>query len=321
MPSSARPPGDLIGKANQTKGLAQVYTFFDTATPRIFADIDRAKAEHARRAAGARVRGAAGLSRLGLRQRLQPARPHLSRHRPGRRAVPRTTADIANLKTRSNSGADGADRLGRDLPGQDRAVSRDALQSLPGGRGRRRHRARLLLGPVAGDDGEARRRDPARAAMRTEWTDIAFQQKAAGNTAGIVFALAVVFVFLVLAAQYRKPDAAAGDHPDRADVPARGDGRREPAGHGQQYPDPDRPGRADRARREERDPDRRVRQAGRGAGRAVAGRGGGARGADPAAADPDDQLRLHPRRGAAGDRERGRARSCARRSAPRCSSG
>src|SRR3546814_12457014 len=36
----------------------------------------------------------------------------------------------------------------------------------------------------------------------TEWTGIAFQQKAAANTAGIVFALAVLFVFLVLAAQY-----------------------------------------------------------------------------------------------------------------------
>src|SRR3546814_3293966 len=35
-----------------------------------------------------------------------------------------------------------------------------------------------------------------------EWTGIACQQKAAGNTAGIVFGLAVVFVFLVLAAQY-----------------------------------------------------------------------------------------------------------------------
>jgi multidrug efflux pump subunit AcrB len=38
--------------------------------------------------------------------------------------------------------------------------------------------------------------------FKTEWTDIAFQQKAAGNTAGIVFGLAVVFVFLVLAAQF-----------------------------------------------------------------------------------------------------------------------
>jgi multidrug efflux pump subunit AcrB len=35
-----------------------------------------------------------------------------------------------------------------------------------------------------------------------EWTGIAFQQKTAGNTAGIVFAMAVFFVFLVLAAQY-----------------------------------------------------------------------------------------------------------------------
>jgi multidrug efflux pump subunit AcrB len=36
----------------------------------------------------------------------------------------------------------------------------------------------------------------------TEWTGIAYQQKEAGSTAGIVFALAVLFVFLVLAAQY-----------------------------------------------------------------------------------------------------------------------
>ncbi|MBC9796592.1 efflux RND transporter permease subunit [Sinomicrobium weinanense] len=35
-----------------------------------------------------------------------------------------------------------------------------------------------------------------------EWTDIAYQQKKSGNTAGIAFALAVLFVFLLLAAQY-----------------------------------------------------------------------------------------------------------------------
>ncbi|MDP0490074.1 MAG: multidrug efflux RND transporter permease subunit [Verrucomicrobiota bacterium JB023] len=34
------------------------------------------------------------------------------------------------------------------------------------------------------------------------WVDIAYQERAAGNTAGLVFALAVVFVFLLLAAQY-----------------------------------------------------------------------------------------------------------------------
>jgi multidrug efflux pump subunit AcrB len=35
-----------------------------------------------------------------------------------------------------------------------------------------------------------------------EWTELAFQQQAAGNTAIFVFMLAILFVFLVLAAQY-----------------------------------------------------------------------------------------------------------------------
>ncbi|MGQ3177162.1 MAG: efflux RND transporter permease subunit, partial [Blastomonas fulva] len=35
-----------------------------------------------------------------------------------------------------------------------------------------------------------------------EWTELAFQQKAAGNTGTLVFLLGVVFVFLLLAAQY-----------------------------------------------------------------------------------------------------------------------
>src|SRR6185295_4809661 len=35
-----------------------------------------------------------------------------------------------------------------------------------------------------------------------EWTEIALQEKVAGNTAAVAFSLAVVFVFLLLAAQY-----------------------------------------------------------------------------------------------------------------------
>ncbi|WP_165224975.1 efflux RND transporter permease subunit [Aquisphaera insulae] len=38
--------------------------------------------------------------------------------------------------------------------------------------------------------------------MATEWTELTYLERAAGNTAIYVFALAVVFVFLVLAAQY-----------------------------------------------------------------------------------------------------------------------
>ena len=35
-----------------------------------------------------------------------------------------------------------------------------------------------------------------------EWTELAYQEKAAGNSGALIFVLAVVFVFLVLAAQY-----------------------------------------------------------------------------------------------------------------------
>src|SRR5262249_53405285 len=38
--------------------------------------------------------------------------------------------------------------------------------------------------------------------MSYEWTDLTYQQKATGDTTSLVFALCVVFVFLVLAAQY-----------------------------------------------------------------------------------------------------------------------
>src|SRR3546814_2583362 len=40
----ANETNNLIGKANETPGLANVFTFFDPSNPRVFADIDRAKA-------------------------------------------------------------------------------------------------------------------------------------------------------------------------------------------------------------------------------------------------------------------------------------
>ena len=97
-----------------------------------------------------------------------------------------------------------------------------------------------------------------------EWTGLAFQQQAAGNTAPLVFAVAVLCVFMVLAAQYESltlPLAVILIVPMCVLAAMTGVNLR---GHGQQYPDPDRPDRADRARGQERDPDRRVRPPGRG---------------------------------------------------------
>ena len=97
--------------------------------------------------------------------------------------------------------------------------------------------------------------------MKTEWTELMFMQIRAGNTAMYVFGLAVVCVFLALAALVRKLVVAAGGDPGRAVVPALLGGRR--AVHAQvgQYLRADRPGRAGRAGVQERDPDRRIRQA------------------------------------------------------------
>ena len=51
-----------------------------------------------------------------------------------------------------------------------------------------------------------------------EWTTLAFQQLRAATPRVFAFILAVVFVFLVLAAQYEKHDFAAGGNPYRTDV-------------------------------------------------------------------------------------------------------
>ena len=59
------------------------------ATPQLYADVDRVKAQKLERAARQRLRHAPGLSRLGLRERLQPLRPHLPGARAGRGRLPR----------------------------------------------------------------------------------------------------------------------------------------------------------------------------------------------------------------------------------------
>jgi hydrophobe/amphiphile efflux-1 (HAE1) family protein len=191
----------LIGKANQNKGLAQVFTFFDTTTPRIFADIDRPKAnllgvppERVFEALQVYL-GSAYVNDFNLLGRTY--------HVTAQADAPyrATVADIANLKTRSNSGAMvpiGSVATFSDKTGPYRVVRYNL------------HPAVEIDGDTAPGFSSGRSlvtmeklaADTLPAGYGTEWTGIAFQQKAAGSTAGIVFALAVVFVFLVLAAQY-----------------------------------------------------------------------------------------------------------------------
>ncbi|MDB5672363.1 MAG: transporter, partial [Alphaproteobacteria bacterium] len=191
----------LIGKANQTPGLAQIYTFFNTATPRIFADIDRPKAdllgvppERVFEALQVYL-GSAYVNDFNLLGRTY--------HVTAQADAPfrATVADIANLKTRSNSGSMvplGSVATFSDKTGPYRVVRYNLHPAVE----------------VDGDTAPGFSSGRSLATMETlaaenlpsgfgsEWTGIAYQQKAAASTAGIVFGLAVLFVFLVLAAQY-----------------------------------------------------------------------------------------------------------------------
>ena len=191
----------LIGAANKDPNLTQVYTFFDTATPRVVADVDRQKAAFLgvppERVFGTLqdYLGSAFINDFNFLGRTFHVTAQADSKYRG------STAEIANLKTRSDSGAmvplgtlvkfreaSGPYRVvrynlnpavevdGNTAPGHSSGQSLDAMDNLA---------AKTL---PAGYD--------------REWTDIAYQQKSVGNTAGLVFGLATLFIFLVLAAQY-----------------------------------------------------------------------------------------------------------------------
>lgn len=191
----------LIAKANQAPGLAGAYTFFDTATPRVFADIDRAKSdllgvppERVFEALNIYL-GSAFVNDFNLLGRTY--RVTAQADAPFRA----TESDIANLKTRSNAGGMvpiGSLATFEDKTGPYRVVRYNMFPAveLDGNTAPGFSSGQSLLTMEKLAD------ETLPAGYSTEWTDIAFQQQLAGNTAAIVFALAVVFVFLVLAAQY-----------------------------------------------------------------------------------------------------------------------
>lgn len=193
--------GQLIAKANADPSLKQVYTLFDVGTPRVFADVDRRKAdllgvppERVFEAMEVYL-GSSFVNDFNLLGRTYHV---TAQAEPDAR---QSIADIANLKTRSNSGAMvpvGSVATFRDTTGPYRVV-------------------RYNLMPAVEIDGDTAPGHSTGAALTTiekiadqtlpagyagEWTGIAWQQKYAGNTAGLVFGMAVLFVFLVLAAQF-----------------------------------------------------------------------------------------------------------------------
>ncbi|MBB3860194.1 hydrophobe/amphiphile efflux-1 (HAE1) family protein [Novosphingobium hassiacum] len=191
----------IIAKANRQPGLAGVYTFFDTSTPRVKTEIDRDKAQMLGVAPSdifdtlSIYLGSAFVNDFNLLGRTY--RVTAQADAPYRADV----SDIASLHARSGSGAMvplGSVATFTDATGPYRvtrynlapAVAIDG-DTAPGGS---TGKSLLTMEKVAAET--------VSQGYATEWTGIAFQQANTGNTAIFVFGLAVLLVFLVLAAQY-----------------------------------------------------------------------------------------------------------------------
>ena len=193
--------GTIVGPANQTPGLVQVFTLFNTTTPQIYADIDRTKAEML----GVPITrffdtlstymGSTFVNDFNILGRTY--RVTAQADNPFRLSV----RDVQNLRTRSVS--DDMVPLGavanfREITGPYRVPRYNLFPAAE-------VQGATLPGFSTGQAIAAMEKIAATnlpSGFGFEWTEIALQEKAAGNTAVIAFSLAVVFVFLLLAAQY-----------------------------------------------------------------------------------------------------------------------
>ncbi|MGA2125238.1 MAG: multidrug efflux RND transporter permease subunit [Xanthobacteraceae bacterium] len=191
----------VTARAGQTPGIAQVFSLFETSTPQLYLDIDRTKAQML----GVNVPDVFGalqtylgssyvndFNLLGRTFRVVAQSDSGYRLEPG---------DVLKIRVRNQNGDTvplGSFTTVRDISGPYRVP-------------------RYNLYPAAEIDGAAAAGYSQGQAIQImqgvaaealpegfgyEWTTLAFQQIRAGNTAIFAFILAVVFVFLVLAAQY-----------------------------------------------------------------------------------------------------------------------
>ncbi len=191
----------LAAAANQTPGLAGVFTPFSTRTPSVYADIDRERAEKlgvtpAQVFEAMQVYlGSAYINDFNYLGRTYQVTAQADAQ------FRETSEDIARLKTRNAAGAMvpiGSVAHLHDTTGPYRVPRYDLFPAaeVQGG---------TLPGVSSGYALSAMEKlaaDKLPAGIGFEWTDLAFQQRQAGDTAILIFGASVLFVFLVLAAQY-----------------------------------------------------------------------------------------------------------------------
>ena len=191
----------MMGAASQTKDVAQVFSLFNTGSPRIEADVDRDRAQLVG-VQPAQVYDALAtylgstyvndFNMLGRTFRVTAQADASARD---------DLSDVGRLQVRSATGA--------MVPLSSVATFRYGSGPVQVTRYNNYPAAELQgqtpLGVASGEslktmEGIAGQALPP--GFGFEWTGLAYQQQAAGNTAPLVFAVAVLCVFMVLAAQY-----------------------------------------------------------------------------------------------------------------------
>jgi HAE1 family hydrophobic/amphiphilic exporter-1 len=192
---------ELLGRARQNPNLSGVFTTYSASSPQIYLEIDRQKARILNVPIGNIFEtlqvnlGTAYINDFNAFGRVYQVRAQADqRFRVEQR-------DLNRLRVRSATGA--LVPLGtivevREVAGPDLVQRYNMYTSVP------------LQGNAAPgvSSGQALQtmEELARATlpqgMSFEWTELAYQERLTGNTAVFVFALSVLFVFLVLSAQY-----------------------------------------------------------------------------------------------------------------------
>lgn len=191
----------LAGAANGQKETTSVFSIFNADTPQLYVNIDRTRAEML----GVKVDDVFDTLQVYLGSAY--VNDFTAFGRPfqvtaqAEDAFRKTPEDIARLKTRNADGKMaplGSVATFENVTGPARVARYNLFPA-----------AELQGDTTPGhSSGQALHRIDALAKSQLqpgfgfEWTELALQEKLAGNTAGIALTLAVVFVFLLLAAQY-----------------------------------------------------------------------------------------------------------------------
>jgi hydrophobe/amphiphile efflux-1 (HAE1) family protein len=191
----------MMGRAAQTPGLMQVFSLFETQTPQLYLDIDRNKAQllginmpDVFNALQVYVGSAYvnDFNLLGRTFRVQVQADAQYRL---------DSQDVLNLRVRNSTGDTvplGSFTTVRDISGPYRVPRYNIYPAaeLDGASapGFSQGQAIQIMEKLA--------TETLPSGFTFEWTTLAYQQIRAGNTAAFAFGLGVVFVFLVLAAQF-----------------------------------------------------------------------------------------------------------------------